>query len=287
MANLIKFKIGSTAPAALELGEPAFDIVGNKLYIGKGSSESPVEVGGGSSESYLPLTGGTIEGDLAIVADSSGNGGSVSAEYGGFETLEVSLGAYIDGNLEVVEDNTSPGGEVKADYFKGLGYSIYQNGSYQNLLNVVLDMVYPVGAIYISTSSTSPATLFGGTWSELKGRFLLGRSTSYTAGSTGGEATHTLTLDEAPSHTHSVSVTSSGAHNHTLTAVQNTGGTSHSYGLLESWLTWSSTRSVTVPQNSTTNGSHTHTINETSQGGGGAHNNMPPYLVVYMWKRTA
>ena len=147
------------------------------------------------------------------------------------------------------------------------------------------DVIYPVGSIYISTSSTSPATLFGGTWEELKGRFLLGRDTGYAAGSTGGEAEHTLVLSETPSHKHSVSVTSSGAHNHTLTAVSTTSGTSHDYGLLESWLKWTSTRSVTVPENSTTNGAHTHTVSETSKGGGGAHNNMPPYLAVYMWKR--
>lgn len=78
----------------------------------------------------------------------------------------------------------------------------------------VLNTVYPVGAIYLSVNSTSPATLFGGTWEQLKDKFLLGVGDTYTtAGSTGGAASqsytpegavgeHTLTTDEIPSHNH-------------------------------------------------------------------------------------
>ena len=71
--------------------------------------------------------------------------------------------------------------------------------SIQNLNN----KIYPVGSIYISVNSTSPASLFGGTWEQLKDRFLLSAGNTYTAGSTGGEANHTLTVDEMPSHSHS------------------------------------------------------------------------------------
>ena len=59
---------------------------------------------------------------------------------------------------------------------------------------------YPVGAIYISTISTSPASLFGGTWEQLKDRFLLGAGDTYAAGATGGEAAHALTVNEMPPH---------------------------------------------------------------------------------------
>lgn len=63
---------------------------------------------------------------------------------------------------------------------------------------------YPVGAIYLSVTDTDPATLFGGTWERIGGRFLLGADDTYTAGSTGGEAEHTLTIDEMPKHNHEI-----------------------------------------------------------------------------------
>lgn len=66
----------------------------------------------------------------------------------------------------------------------------------------VMLAIYPVGAVYISLSAASPASLFGGAWEQLQGRFLLGQSGTYPAGSTGGEARHTLTLSEMPSHNH-------------------------------------------------------------------------------------
>lgn len=115
---------------------------------------------------------------------------------------------------------------------------------------------YPVGAIYLSVNSTSPATLFGGTWEQLENRFLLGAGSDYTAGATGGEAVHTLTIDEMPSHNHGFKRTTS------ATASGST------------WARISSTGDA---------------VDDliTNTGGGQAHNNMPPYLAVYMWKRTA
>lgn len=132
---------------------------------------------------------------------------------------------------------------------------------FQTATNLVLDMVYPVGSIYMSVNATSPSTLFGGTWEQIQDRFLLAAGNSYSAGATGGEATHTLTKDEMPSHNHYAAIN---------------GGTD-SYG-----------------QNRTTIGSFANKAQGYSDsstifatGGGNAHNNMPPYLAVYMWKRTA
>lgn len=115
---------------------------------------------------------------------------------------------------------------------------------------------YPVGAIYLSVNSTSPATLFGGTWERLENRFLLGAGSSYTAGATGGEATHTLTIDEMPSHNHGFKRTTS------------------------------ATASGSNFARMASNGDAVTDL-ITNTGGGQAHNNMPPYLAVYMWKRTA
>lgn len=122
-----------------------------------------------------------------------------------------------------------------------------------------LNLIYPIGSIYMSTSSTNPSILFGGKWEQLKDRFLLAAGDTYNAGSTGGETTHKLTYNELPSEV----------------------VTGHCSDNQKSWATgyWSNYSSATYP---------TNVIRLSGQGSGNqAHNNMPPYLVVYIWKRTA
>ena len=123
--------------------------------------------------------------------------------------------------------------------------------------------IYPVGAIYMSTSSTSPASLFGGTWEQIQNRFLLAAGSSYTAGDTGGEATHTLTANEIPAHSHAI-------YSGYGDIVSNV---SDAYRY-QKW-------------GSSDRGWKTGNLGTNSIGGGAAHNNMPPYLVIYVWKRTA
>ncbi len=123
----------------------------------------------------------------------------------------------------------------------------------------ILSRVYPVGSIYMSLADTDPAELFGGTWERLKDRFLLAAGGRYSAGATGGEATHKLTTAEMPSHTHSAAVN---------------GGTDD-YGQSRTTI-----GNFAIKTQGYTDGS---TILPT--GGGSAHNNMPPYLAVYMWQR--
>ena len=117
---------------------------------------------------------------------------------------------------------------------------------------------YPVGAIYLSVTDVNPAALFGGTWERIGGRFLLGADTTYTAGSTGGEAAHTLTVDEMPKHNHDVDNFNASGNATPFMTVQ--------------------------AQDKKGFGGNVQTM---YAGGGKAHNNMPPYLAVYMWKRTA
>ena len=73
---------------------------------------------------------------------------------------------------------------------------------YDTAWTSLVNLVYPVGSIYMSVNSTSPQTLFGGTWEEIQARFLLGNSSLTPAGSTGGESSHILTTSELPSHNH-------------------------------------------------------------------------------------
>ena len=136
----------------------------------------------------------------------------------------------------------------------------------------LLDVVYPVGAIYMSVSEISPATLFGGTWEQIENRFLLAAGSSYTAGNTGGEATHKLTANEIPSHTHALRANTSWGESETLGAWKQyvSSGILMDAGSSGTTITTSYYYDVAQPV-----------------GGDKAHNNMPPYLVVYMWKRTA
>ena len=76
------------------------------------------------------------------------------------------------------------------------------NISLNTLMTAVLNVSYPIGAVYISFNSTNPGEIFGGTWEQINDKFLLSAGTSYAAGTQGGEATHILTTAEIPSHIH-------------------------------------------------------------------------------------
>lgn len=143
----------------------------------------------------------------------------------------------------------------------------------------IANLIYPVGSIYMSVISTSPATLFGGTWERIQDRFLLAAGPEYGAGETGGEAVHQLTADELPDHRHTFTTDSAGAHTH------KTGHKRYdAYGTGKAdAMHFSGTFDVT----SSSAGAHTHSGTTNGAGGSQAHNNMPPYLAVYVWERTA
>lgn len=121
---------------------------------------------------------------------------------------------------------------------------------------------YDVGDYYISNSSTSPAAKYGGSWTMLQGRFILGAGMGYVLGATGGEANVTLTVDQTPSHTHEA-------------VGYNEDTPASSGGFLALGRRTSDSPNVYL-QNA---------INPT--GGGQPHNNMPPYRVAYIWYRVS
>lgn len=124
------------------------------------------------------------------------------------------------------------------------------------IVNAAKLAAWPVGSIYMSMQATSPATLFGGTWVQMENRFLLGAGSGYVAGATGGEAEHTLTGNEMPSHYHLLAM--------------NQAGESEYWGPMCSAMQDGDMVNMTKPA-----------------GGDQPHNNMPPYIAVYMWRRTA
>lgn len=201
----------------------------------------------------------------------------------------------------------------------------------------VLEMVFPVGSFYMSVSSaTSPATLLGfGQWTPVSGRFLFASNSTHSAGQSGGEEAHTLTVNEMPKHNHAVTVSRAGAHTHTGTvssagshqhaiSVSTSGAHFHGaighnvddsfWGLYDAarnhvgldgydrdnpiWRTSTDgahSHSVTMKAAGShthqisinSAGAHSHSVVSADVGGNAAHNNMPPYLSVYMWRRTA
>ncbi len=121
----------------------------------------------------------------------------------------------------------------------------------------IANNIYPIGSIYISMSDSNPSTLFGGTWEQLKDVFLFGIGDTYhEIGLKGGEFTHTLTIEEMPRHRHTISTYNNNATG--LWEIKATNATGDSGGKTTEY-----------------------------DGGGEAHNNMPPFIVVYIWKRIA
>lgn len=113
----------------------------------------------------------------------------------------------------------------------------------------------------MSMNATDPSVLFGGTWERIKDRFVLAAGDNYASGATGGEVAHTLTVDEMPRHNHALDNLSYSSSPSSIDNNENGVGFK---------------RNATYP-----------IYASTYAGGGAAHNNMPPYLVAYMWYRVA
>lgn len=140
------------------------------------------------------------------------------------------------------------------------------------IVNDYFNSIYPIGAIYISANNVDPSQLFGiGEWEQIKDTFLLAAGDTYTAGSTGGEAKHTLTAKELPKQGGTIST--HGVYSGTpIAAVSGVFSASHSCS--------------GKYMNGTASGHDSvDTITYSNGGQNAAHNNMPPYLTVYMWKR--
>lgn len=151
-------------------------------------------------------------------------------------------------------------GELK----NGIGPDAY--AIYQQVLAAVVERDHPVGSLYISENATSPAELYGGTWERIEGKFIMGASDTYPAGSTGGSATHRQTAKEVASHAHDIGTNVSG----TLMTVPQ-------------WRFYI----TSVSQVSDPNGYECYGMGTNTTGDGEPMNILNPYYSMYIWRRVA
>lgn len=198
-----------------------------------------------------PLQG--ITGSLNIKTFGGSKPVIITLNDNGISTLFGTPDGNSDTSINIVEDGIKyvDSSEVTYNYLREgnvktvNGQSIYGSGDIKS---------YPVGSIYLSTSSTKPAALFGGRWEQIKDIFLLAAGNTYAAGSTGGSADAVVVEHK---HTFATLVASEvgGAYSSPATA--------NNYS--------------EIRQSADTN----------TTGVSGVGKNMPPYLTVYMWKRLA
>lgn len=242
-------------------GQPLYETDTNKLKVGDGSTQAK----------SLPYVKVDTDSALSSTSTNPVQNKVVNSELG--KKLSLS-GGTMKGALTTRGIKLTSG----TDY----GATLPSNPATNQLFfqtagtNFVLDNVYPIGSIYMNVNSTNPGTLFGGTWEQIQGRFLLGMSSSYPAGSQGGEASHTLTTEEMPSHGHNP------ANEAGYSGFITNSKKAFSVGDMGS----QSGSGRYYPFASAAFNISRNTLTGTT-GGGKSHNNMPPYLSVYIWKRTA
>ena len=224
----------------------------------------------------LKINGKTPDGSGAVtleIGDISGLSDAIAGA-GGVKTV-AGVGPDSAGNVALTASDvgarasswTPTAAEVGALAVGGTAADSSKLGG-KTLAEIMLAL-YPVGAVYISANSTSPASLFGGTWERLKDRFLLGAGDSYAAGGTGGEAEHTLSSHEIPHH----------YHNSYFLGLSGTVDAPAYYAVFN--------QSAYTYNYAATTSNALDVASTSRTGGDQPHNNMPPYLAVYMWKRVS
>ena len=172
----------------------------------------------------------------------------------------------------------------------------YTKTEVDNMLSQFLLSAHPVGSLYWSSDNTSPATLFGGTWTQISDTFILAAGSSHAIGSSGGQESTSLGATNLPSFTASVSGTAAAtqfytdydSHNHTMTdrTIYSGGGTYYA----------EIADSASGSKSGTSTNTHRHLVNSPAKsvtgtasysGNATAFTNMPPFVTKYCWERTA
>ena len=210
----------------------------------------------------------------------------------------------IDSQMHTNEVNIAQNATNIATLFTGLNTK--NTSDADSVFYKLMKLIYPVGSLYWSSNPTNPGDLFGGTWVQIKDRFVLACGDTYTiAGATGGSKTVRLTESNLPAHKHSFSGTTGNVsgtgsawyHSHiTGSAVDDPDYPAFNYY----GCTWISTRSESIRGQSTdahylintnsVNLQHTHSFSGKTDDGNGtasAINILPPYITKFCWERTA
>ena len=279
-ANTKSDQAVETANYAKDRAEEALNQVvtkmGTKVFVG--GSETPESNTYFDSDPQTQITTNktNISNNKTEIDNIKSNKTIIANSNGGFSAGK-NASATASGAVQLGEGTNATQDTLQFKNYQVVG----ANGNIpkERLLNVI----YPVGSVYISVNSTNPQTLFGGTWEQLQNRFLLGAGSSYSAGATGGESSHVLTVSEMPSHNHGIS---DPGHSHGFykgVFRSNKGSGSNPNVQVDGGASNTADPYITNPSIY----SNTTGVSVNYNGGSAAHNNMPPYLVVYMWKRTA
>lgn len=225
-----------------------------------GDHASTTGAGGAAGSSATTTNGGAV-----------GNGASSTTGFAGGQASNTTTGAAI-GTSAVASGagavQLGTGNNADANTLQFRSYPLVDaNG---NVVTARLLDMYPVGSYYITESSTTPASLFGGSWIRVSNSFLYGAASQSAVGQTGGEADHILTVDEMPNHAHK-------PHGYTWITSQGT----NSGNLEVTRVSGRNALGIEFMQDYDQNRHTSYT------GGGAAHNNLPPYRRVNLWRRTA
>lgn len=222
------------------------------------------------------------------------NGVDVSSEWGGLPTT-IATKLYTSNVTETLTFYGSDGGqqtttidiisvETQFNYNTAVGANISINpnikvnnlslGEMGTKIAALFDLIYPIGSIYYTTDANfNPNVSFSGSWQQIKDTFLLAAGDTYVGGTSGGEAEHQLVENELPKITANWAI--HGQEGGTIFYTLNGHATGTRYG------------SYKTTQGGTLSGAQSYQNPGIAFGNNGKHNNMPPYIVVYVWKRVS
>lgn len=281
----------TTLAVGLRIGRPSGASSNQALQLSGTSTDRQggIQFGNiGDTTSLYRSASGTLKTDGNLVVGTAGTATGSAVTIDGTQTLTSKtltspvINTGVSGTAVLDEDNMASDSATKLATQQSIKAYV------DSAITTAKSALYPVGSYYINeTDSTNPGTLLGfGTWVAVENRTIVGKGsgTFATAGSTGGAETHTLTTSEIPSHSH------------TITGISLDGGSGSGSLALQSdsnlvWYrgngtNWNSGGGAGGSKQGMTVSSIA-TSSSATAGTGGAHNNLQPYIVAYIWKRSA